>query len=63
MLRYILRKMISKKWLFIALLIGNILLTGIAASNPLYADAVMQRMLTDDMDAYLTKKNAYPGLF
>lgn len=62
MLRYILRKMISKKWLFIALLIGNILLTGIAASNPLYADAVMQRMLTDDMDAYLTKKNAYPGL-
>jgi len=62
LLRYILRKMISKKWLFIALLIGNILLTGIAASNPLYADAVMQRMLTDDMDAYLTKKNAYPGL-
>lgn len=62
MLRYILRKMISKKWLFIALLIGNILLTGIAASNPLYADAVMQRMLTDDMDAYLTKKNTYPGL-
>lgn len=62
MLRYILRKMISKKWLFIALLIGNILLTGIASSNPLYADAVMQRMLTDDMDAYLTKKNAYPGL-
>lgn len=62
LLRYILRKMISKKWLFIALLIGNILLTGIAASNPLYADAVMQRMLTDDMDAYLTEKNAYPGL-
>ena len=41
---------------------GPALLTGIAASNPLYADAVMQRMLTDDMDAYLTKKNAYPGL-
>ena len=57
MLRFILRKMFSKKWMFLALLIGNILLTGIACSNPLYADAVMQRMLTDRLDDYLAVKN------
>ena len=61
MLRFILRKMFSKKWMFLALLIGNILLTGIACSNPLYADAVMQRMLTDRLDDYLAVKNTYPG--
>ncbi len=62
MLRFVLRKMISKKWLFIALLIGNILLTGIACSNPIYAGAVMQRMLSDELDKYLADKNAYPGV-
>lgn len=61
LLRFILRKMFSKKWMFLALLIGNILLTGIACSNPLYAGAVMQRMLTDRFEDYLALKNAYPG--
>lgn len=61
MLRFIFRKIVSKKWMFLALLIGNILLVSIACSNPLYADAVMQRMLNDDMDAYLSSRNSYPG--
>lgn len=53
--------MISKKWLFIALLIGNVLLTGIAASTPMYSGAVMQRMLQDELQEYLDDNNAYPG--
>ena len=61
MLRFIFRKIASKKWMFLALLIGNILLVSIACSNPLYADAVMQRMLNDDMDEYLISRNSYPG--
>lgn len=61
MLRFIFRKIASKKWMFLALLIGNILLVSIACSNPLYADAVMQRMLNDDMDEYLLSRNSYPG--
>ncbi|MBQ5770959.1 MAG: hypothetical protein IIW08_07270, partial [Clostridia bacterium] len=61
MLRFIFRKIASKKWMFLALLIGNILLVSIACSNPLYADAVMQRMLNDDMDEYLASRNSYPG--
>ncbi|MBR3928932.1 MAG: ABC transporter permease [Clostridia bacterium] len=61
MLRFIFRKIASKKWMFLALLIGNILLVSIACSNPLYSNAVMQRMLNDDMDAYLLSRNSYPG--
>ena len=61
MLKFIFRKIASKKWMFLALLIGNILLSAIACSNPLYSDAVMQRMLDDDLENYITEKNAYPG--
>lgn len=62
MFRFIFRKMISKKWLFIALLIGNILLCSIAASNPMYSGAVMQRMLSDELNRYLDENNTYPGM-
>lgn len=61
MLRFIFRKIANKKWMFLALLIGNILLVSIAASNPLYADAVMQRMLDDDFENYIANRNSYPG--
>ena len=61
MLKFIFRKIINKKWMFLALLIGNILLVSIAASNPLYADAVMQRMLDDDLENYIATRNSYPG--
>ncbi|MBQ3078987.1 MAG: ABC transporter permease [Clostridia bacterium] len=61
MLKFIFRKIINKKWLFLALLIGNILLTAITCSNPLYSDAVMQRMLDDDLEQYIEDKNYYPG--
>ena len=62
MLRFILRKLISKKWMAAALLIGDILLVGIACANPLYTSAVMQRTLTDELESYLETKNVYPGL-
>ena len=62
MFQFIFRKIISKKWLFLSLLIGNILLIGITASNPMYMNAVTQRMLTDALEDQLEAKNAYPSL-
>lgn len=62
MFQFISRKIISKKWLFLALLIGNILLVGITASNPMYMRAINQRTLMDAMEESLEKKNAYPAL-
>ena len=36
MLRFVLRKMVNKKWMVFALLIGNILLVSITAANAMY---------------------------
>ncbi len=62
MLRFVIRKMLSKKWMILALLIGNILFISIAAGNPMYTHAVFQRTLNRNLETYLTEKNAYPGL-
>ena len=60
MLTFVIRKMISKKWMVIALLIGNILLVSITASNPMYTEAVLQRTLDKTMNAYLENNNRFP---
>ena len=60
MLQFVLRKMLNKKWLMAALLIGNILLVAIAAGNPMYTDAALQRMLTDTMSDYVVQNGRYP---
>ncbi|MDD6175108.1 MAG: ABC transporter permease [Firmicutes bacterium] len=45
----------------ICLLIGNLLLIAVAASNPIYSDAVLQRTLTKTLSQKLTDTNAYPA--
>lgn len=62
MLRFVIRKMLSKKWMILSLLIGNILLVSITAGNPMYTQAVLQRTLTKNLEACLTEDNIYPGL-
>ncbi len=61
MLRFIIQKLLNKKWLILCILIGNILLIGIACCNPMYTKAALQKMLTKDMNASLEEKNIYPG--
>lgn len=51
--------MLHKKWLMAALLIGNILLVSIAAGNPMYTEAALQRMLTNTMSDYVTQNGRY----
>lgn len=62
MLRFVIRKMISKKWMLLALLIGNILLISIASANPMYTRAMLQRTLSKSLENFLTENNAHPGL-
>lgn len=62
MLRFVLRKMLSKKWMVLSLLIGNILLISITAGNPMYTRAVLQRTLTRSLSDSLIQSNVYPGL-
>ncbi len=60
MLRFILRKLLNKKWLILCILIGNVLLVGIACCNPMYTRAALQKMLTRNLDAALQANNRYP---
>lgn len=62
MFRFITQKLLNKKWLILSIIIGNILLVGIACCNPMYSKAALQKMLTRAMGTYLEEKNAYPGL-
>ena len=59
MLQFVLRKMLNKKWLMAALLVGNILLVSIAAGNPMYTEAALQRMLTGTFSSYVTQNGRY----
>lgn len=61
MLKFVIRKMLSKKWMVLSLLIGNILLVSIASGNPMYTQAVFQRTLTKQLEASLARTNTYPG--
>lgn len=60
MLRFVIQKMLNKKWMVLSLLIGNILLISIAAANPLYTDAVLQRTLTTYFSNSISQNNRYP---
>ena len=60
MLQFVIRKMLNKKWMMLALLIGNILLVSIAAANPLYSDAVLQKALNASLADSIAEDNKYP---
>ncbi|MBQ6660937.1 MAG: hypothetical protein IJM57_05865 [Lachnospiraceae bacterium] len=62
MVRFIIQKLLNKKWLILSILIGNILLIGIACCNPMYTKAALRKLLTKRMNNYLEENNKYPGL-
>lgn len=59
MIRLVFRKMLNKKWLMAALLIGNILLVSIAASSPMYTKAALERMLSNTFTDYVEENGRY----
>ena len=62
MLRFMIQKLTHKKWMVLSLLIGNILLIAVAASIPMYKNASLQRMLTDEFQTYFEENNVNPGI-
>ncbi len=61
MLRFISQKLLNKRWLILCIVIGNILLVGIASCNPMYTKAALQKMLTTSLNQYYEESNQYPG--
>lgn len=62
MLRFIKQKLIHKKWMVVCLLIGNVLLSAIASSNPMYREAALEKTLKSKYSAYIEENNKYPGI-
>lgn len=63
MLKFVLCRMLNKRWMILSLLIGNLLLVSITCTNPMYTRAVLQRMLISDFANDLEENNAYPTTF
>lgn len=61
MLKFIIQKMWNKKWMMVSLLLGNLLLISIAAANPMYSQAVLQRTLNQKLSTYFGESNHHPG--
>src|SRR5699024_5110509 len=63
MLLLVWRKMLSNKWMVLWLLIGFILAVAMVSSIPMYTDGILQRMLTQDLEAYQVSSGNYPGRY
>lgn len=63
MFRFIFHKLLSKRWMALCLLIGNILMVAITASNPLYSNAVLQKTLTQNLSRAITEDGINPTAF
>ncbi|MBD0378664.1 ABC transporter permease [Paenibacillus sedimenti] len=59
----ILRKMINNKWLELSLLFGLVLTVALASSMPIYTNAILQRLLIQEMQQLQLGSNQYPGIF
>lgn len=63
MLGFLYRKIINNKWLFLCLLIGALSASGIFSTIPLYSNAILQRVLTKDLENAHLKTNKSPGAY
>ena len=55
-----LQKIRNKKWMFACLLLGAVLLFASAVSFPMYRTAVLDRMLDDQFEEYMTTTGKWP---
>ncbi len=60
MLGFLLQKILSKKWLMLCILIGNVLFVSIICCISYYSDGIWKRMLSRKMDHYMEEHNEYP---
>lgn len=61
MFEFVKQKMLNKKWIMLCLIIGNILLVAVASCNPMYTNAIQQKVLKTAMSNYVVGFNQYPG--
>lgn len=63
MIQFLYHRIINNKWLFLCLLIGALSACGIFSSIPLYSNAILQKVLTKDLENEHLKTNRSPGTY
>ncbi|MBP7175682.1 MAG: ABC transporter permease [Thermoclostridium sp.] len=63
MLEFLFRKIINNKWLFLCLLIGALAACGVFSTIPLYTNAILQKVLTKDLENNHLQKGKSPGAY
>lgn len=59
----ILRKMINNKWLELSLLFGLVLSVALTSTMPIYTNAILQRLLIQELQQLQTTSSQYPGIY
>ncbi|OXM87959.1 ABC transporter permease [Paenibacillus rigui] len=59
----ILRKMVNNKWLQLSLLFGLVLSVALTSSMPIYTNAILQRLLIQELKQLQTTNAQYPGIY
>ena len=60
MLRFVLDKLLQKKWMVCSLLTGTILFIAVGCLNPVYVGGAMERMLPDRLEQAAFENDQYP---
>ncbi len=56
------QKLWHKKWMVMSMLLGSLLLIATVVSFPLYRTAAFDRMLQDEMEAWLAENGSWPAM-
>ena len=57
------RKILNNKWLMLCLLFGFIVVVAMVSAVPMYSNAILQKMLNDDLISYQGSHSIYAGLY
>lgn len=63
MIKSVLNKIANNFWLFMCLTVGSLLIAAILSSIPIYTNGALRKMLTNDLNRFVTTDNGYdsPG--
>ena len=57
----VLKKLIKNKWMTLCMLTGSVLIIALLSGIPIYAQGVLQRVLTKELESIQRDQGVYPG--
>ncbi|WP_033165020.1 ABC transporter permease [Clostridium sp. KNHs205] len=60
MFKYVIHKILNKKWMAASLILGNLLLIGMVSGSVVYSNAVLNRLLVKELNNAMETTGVYP---